>query len=133
MASVNPRLMLSYAVPIALPLSPNADENLNQLAQVVAFRLRQILLFVLGEQSNQIERHFLVVKVVDHSDATARASTTTAPAQLANASRTFHHIACSGMFCEVIHHATTLSFGQKPFRAANVLGQFSDCDHGIRL
>jgi hypothetical protein len=43
-------------VPIALPVSPNADENLNPFAQIVALRLRQILLFVLGEEGNQIAK-----------------------------------------------------------------------------
>ena len=62
-------------------------ENQDQFSQLIPFSLGEVVLLALTKDRQQIERNPTVVKVVDHSNPTTLAFTTSRPAELSNTAR----------------------------------------------
>jgi hypothetical protein len=101
----------------------------HNLGERISLRQRQVGLFVLAEDLEQLNRPFGAVIVIDHSHTTAFASAGPGKSDLADASRARENIAPQGMSCQEIDKLIPLVLRQKFSGTRNEVACLDDCLH----
>lgn len=107
------------------PLQPCRNQQLHQPGQFVTFYLGEVGPLVLGEQGQQVQRHQIGMKIVDHPDTAALAPALPAPAQLPYPARAFHDVVGLGVGSQIIHDFAAFRFAQKLLDASGTSAMVS--------
>lgn len=90
------------------PFFPDSYQRVDQIGQFIALGLGQVGLVTFGKEREQVQRHEIIVEIVNHAYAATLALPATTPASFAHPTRAFDDVPGLWMFGQVVDQILAL-------------------------
>jgi hypothetical protein len=97
-------------------LPPCLNQSTDQAPQGVLFRFRQIVSLTFAKSGQEVERHMLVMGVVDDAHTATFPHTFPCPAKFSDPASALHDDTSFGMGSKILNDGSTRLFREQAFR-----------------